>query len=214
MTPSRGPLLLASIHDVSPRFESEIDRLLDLLEPSIGNRLAMLVVPNHWGDAPIVPGSRFATRLRGWADDGIEIFLHGYVHRDEARHSGATDRIRARFMTAGEGEFLGSIQRRSPEPDQQRKVAGRRGYRAFDRRFRRARMALRARRTRSVAAICDPDCRRPYARLVADIRPDTRSRSGHHLGEPDAAAPGFFACRRRRPPEHPAQRIARRRPSA
>ena len=107
MTPSRGPLLLASIHDVSPRFESEIDRLLDLLEPSIGNRLAMLVVPNHWGNAPIVPGSRFATRLRGWADDGIEIFLHGYVHRDEARHSGATDRIRARFMTAGEGEFLG-----------------------------------------------------------------------------------------------------------
>jgi predicted deacetylase len=107
MTPSGGPLLLASIHDVSPRFESEIDRLLDLLEPSIGKRLAMLVVPNHWGNAPIVPGSRFATRLRGWADDGFEIFLHGYVHRDEARHSGATDRIRARFMTAGEGEFLG-----------------------------------------------------------------------------------------------------------
>jgi predicted deacetylase len=99
--------LLASIHDVSPRFEAEIDRLLDLLEPSIGKRLAMLVVPNHWGDAPIVPGSRFATRLRGWADDGVEMFLHGYIHRDEARHSGATDRIRARFMTAGEGEFLG-----------------------------------------------------------------------------------------------------------
>lgn len=104
---SRSPrLLLASIHDVSPRFESDVDRLVDLLSPHVGYRLAMLVVPNHWGDAPIVAGSAFATRLRGWADSGVEIFLHGFTHRDEARHDGS-DRLRARFMTAGEGEFLG-----------------------------------------------------------------------------------------------------------
>lgn len=101
------PLLLASIHDVSPRFESEVDRCLDLLRPHVGNRLAMLVIPNHWGSAPIVPGSPFAARLRGWADQGIEIFLHGFFHRDECRHDGAADRFRARLMTAGEGEFLG-----------------------------------------------------------------------------------------------------------
>jgi len=100
-------LLLASIHDVSPRFESEVDGLMDLLAPHVGERLAMLVVPNHWGDAPIVPGSPFATRLRRWADSGIEIFLHGYFHRDLVRHEAAADRLRARFMTAGEGEFLG-----------------------------------------------------------------------------------------------------------
>ena len=105
MSPTR--ILLASIHDVSPRFESEIARLLDLLRPHVGDRLAMLVVPNHWGDAPINPGSPFATRLRGWADAGIEIFLHGYFHRDEASHSRPGDRLRATFMTAGEGEFLG-----------------------------------------------------------------------------------------------------------
>jgi len=100
-------ILLASIHDVSPRFESEVDRLIDLLSPHIGIRTAMLVVPNHWGSAPIVPGSAFATRLRSWADEGREIFLHGFYHRDESRHHGPSDRIRARFMTAGEGEFLG-----------------------------------------------------------------------------------------------------------
>ena len=100
-------LLLASIHDVSPRFESEVDSLIDLLEPHVGKRLAMLVVPNHWGTAPIVPGSRFATRLRGWADQGVEMFLHGFTHRDEAQHSSAADRMRARFFTASEGEFLG-----------------------------------------------------------------------------------------------------------
>src|SRR3954469_12962928 len=100
-------LLLASIHDVSPRFESEVDELIDLLAPHVGKRLAMLVVPNHWGEAPIVPGSRFAQRLRGWAEEGAEIFLHGYFHRDRSRHERAADRLRAKFMTAAEGEFLG-----------------------------------------------------------------------------------------------------------
>jgi predicted deacetylase len=100
-------LLLASIHDVSPRFESEVDRLLDLLAPHVGKRLAMLVVPNHWGDAPIIPGSTFAGRLRAWAEQGIEIFLHGFTHRDAAQYTDAADRLRARFMTASEGEFLG-----------------------------------------------------------------------------------------------------------
>ena len=100
-------LLLASVHDVSPRFESEIDALVDLLRPHVGNCVAMLVVPNHWGDAPIIPGSPFARRLRDWANDGFEIFLHGYFHRDEVRHGRASDQLRSRLMTAGEGEFLG-----------------------------------------------------------------------------------------------------------
>jgi predicted deacetylase len=100
-------LLLASIHDVSPRFESEVDELLDLLRPHVDDRVAMLVVPNHWGDAPIVPGSAFATRLRRWAETGVEMFLHGFYHRDDSIHQAAGQRARARFMTAGEGEFLG-----------------------------------------------------------------------------------------------------------
>ncbi len=100
-------LMLASIHDVSPRFESEVDELIDLLGRHVSGRMAMLVVPNHWGDAPIVPGSRFATRLRNWAESGLEMFLHGYFHRDEHDHRAPADRLRARFMTAGEGEFMG-----------------------------------------------------------------------------------------------------------
>jgi predicted deacetylase len=111
MAPAPRPLLLASIHDVSPRFESEVDRLLDLLHPHVGRQLAMLVVPNQWGDAPIVPGTPFATRLRYWSDAGMEIFLHGFFHRDDTRHGPAAARLRARFMTAGEGEFLGLTRR-------------------------------------------------------------------------------------------------------
>ena len=100
-------LLLASIHDVSPRFESEVDQLADLLHSHVGDRLAMLVVPNHWGGAPIIAGSPFASRLRGWAERGLEMFLHGFFHRDEQRQLNAADSFRARHLTAGEGEFLG-----------------------------------------------------------------------------------------------------------
>ena len=84
----------------------DIDRLVEVLQPHVGDRIAMLVVPNHWGSAPIVPGSPFAARLRRWSEAGFEMFLHGFYHRDDHRHSGA-DGIRARLMTNGEGEFLG-----------------------------------------------------------------------------------------------------------
>ena len=107
MPSSSRRLLLASIHDVSPKFEAEVDCLVERLHPHVEKRIAMLVVPNHWGEAPIIRGSPFATRLRAWAEGGFEIFLHGYFHRDLNEHSKASDRLRARFMTASEGEFLG-----------------------------------------------------------------------------------------------------------
>jgi predicted deacetylase len=107
--------LLASIHDVSPRFEGEVEQLLDLVRPHVGNRLALLVVPNHWRQSPIAPGSAFATRLRGWAEAGFEIFLHGMYHQDEARHDRQSDRLRAQWMTAGEGEFLGLPKREAAD---------------------------------------------------------------------------------------------------
>ena len=99
--------LFASVHDVSPRFEPEIDGLIDLLAPHVGHRIALLVVPNHWDQSPIIRGSPFAGRLRSWAEAGFEIFLHGFYHRDGSRHESVTDRLRARWMTDREGEFLG-----------------------------------------------------------------------------------------------------------
>ncbi len=80
---------------------------MELLGAHVGGRLAMLVVPNHWGEAPIRAGSPFASRLRSWADQGIEMFLHGFYHRDEAGHQDVGNRLKARLMTANEGEFLG-----------------------------------------------------------------------------------------------------------
>jgi len=100
-------LLLASIHDVGPRFEREVDQLAELLGGILGGpKFAMLVVPNHWSEAPLAESIAFQRRLRDWADQGVEMFVHGWFHKDLAEHSGAAA-FKAKHMTAGEGEFLG-----------------------------------------------------------------------------------------------------------
>jgi uncharacterized protein len=100
--------LLASIHDVSPKFSNEVDTLLELLSRHLnGPNLAMLVVPDHWGSAPIVQDRAFQHRLRKWADAGVEMFVHGWEHRDMIAHENAITDFKAKHMTAGEGEFLG-----------------------------------------------------------------------------------------------------------
>ncbi|WP_293882416.1 polysaccharide deacetylase family protein [Sphingomonas sp.] len=94
--------LLASIHDVGPKFEAQIDALSDRLTGLLdGTRFAMLVVPDHWDRAPLSASPAFAARLRRWAEDGVEMFLHGWRHRDDAPASG----FARQHMTAGEGEF-------------------------------------------------------------------------------------------------------------
>lgn len=99
--------LLCSIHDVGPRFEREVDRLAELYDRQLGQaRFAMLVVPDHWGAAPLSQDKAFQSRLRSWSDAGVEMFVHGWFHRDQARHSGIA-KFKAGKLTAGEGEFLG-----------------------------------------------------------------------------------------------------------
>jgi predicted deacetylase len=114
--------LLLSIHDVTPRFDATVERLYDRLRGLTGtNRVAMLVVPNHWGRAPLAKDPRFAAKLRAWADEGVEMFLHGWFHKDDSRHHRTGAAFKARHMTAGEGEFLGL----SRDEAQRRLVEGR-----------------------------------------------------------------------------------------
>jgi predicted deacetylase len=106
MPPERR--LIVSIHDVGPRFEAEVDILVDRLTRLLGQmRFAMLVVPNHWGQAPLASNRAYQAKLRRWAEAGVEMFVHGWFHRDDSAHDGAVARLKARHMTAGEGEFLG-----------------------------------------------------------------------------------------------------------
>lgn len=105
--PARKRRLLASIHDVGPRFEREVDQLVERLSRHLGGpRFAMLVVPDHWGEAPLSRSKSFQAKLRDWANDGVEMFVHGWTHKDDSSHNGAAS-FKAKHMTAGEGEFLG-----------------------------------------------------------------------------------------------------------
>jgi len=102
-----GRRLLVSIHDVGPAFTAQVEQLVELLNARLGHNLfAMLVVPNHWDAHPIAGDRVFASRLRAWADQGVEMFVHGWSHRDRAEHTGLAG-FKARHMTASEGEFLG-----------------------------------------------------------------------------------------------------------
>ncbi|HET9511167.1 MAG TPA: DUF2334 domain-containing protein [Sphingomonas sp.] len=106
MQPERR--LFLSVHDVGPKFENQVDQLHALLgRHASDDRIALLVVPNHWGQAPLIRGSAFATKLRRWADAGADLFVHGWFHRDDSVHAGRAAKLKARHMTAGEGEFLG-----------------------------------------------------------------------------------------------------------
>ena len=67
----------------------------------------MLVVPNYWNRAHLADAPAFQARLRRWSDQGVEMILHGWSHRDDSRHGTARPRSRRAIMTAGEGEFLG-----------------------------------------------------------------------------------------------------------
>lgn len=102
-----GKRVLASIHDVHPGSLDAVERLAAQFERHLGGpRYAMLVVPDHWGANGVRGNTGFAARLRGWADRGIEMFVHGWFHKDLADHSGLAA-LKAKHMTASEGEFLG-----------------------------------------------------------------------------------------------------------
>lgn len=100
--------LLLSIHDVSPRFLPQIERLdAHFARHGDTDRIALLVVPDHWGEAPIARDPAFCAWLRRRHAGGAEIILHGWSHRDDGGDArGVIDRLRGRTMTAGEGEFL------------------------------------------------------------------------------------------------------------
>jgi predicted deacetylase len=106
--PPNTKRLLLSIHDVSPAHEAPVARLIDLIERHAGEgRYAMLVTPDFHGDWPIAGYPGFQRWLRDRAQGGVEIFLHGWSHRDDTVHARAADRWKATMMTASEGEFLG-----------------------------------------------------------------------------------------------------------
>jgi predicted deacetylase len=99
------PALLVSIHDVTPAFEREVQRLWDVCR---AHRItpALLVVPNWHGSWPLQSSADYITWLRARADEGAEIVLHGERHDEVGLRRSIVDEWRALGRTNREGEFL------------------------------------------------------------------------------------------------------------
>ncbi len=100
------PRVLLSVHDVAPPFLKPIQDILGLLHHLGFAPPALLVVPRYHRRVDLRHLPDFTMALRGWLDAGSELILHGHVHLDDSRPEGLVNRLKARFLTAGEGEFL------------------------------------------------------------------------------------------------------------
>ena len=98
-------MLLVSIHDVTPAFESRVLQLWDLCS-SCGITPALLVVPNWHGAWPLEQYPGFLDWIRARAAQGGEVVLHGERHDEVGLPRLPSDSWRAWGNTAGEGEFL------------------------------------------------------------------------------------------------------------
>lgn len=93
-----------SIHDVSPRYAAEVEHAI-LLCRARGVNPALLVVPNHHGQAPLDQAPDFVHRLRQLGQEGSQILLHGLYHE--------TDRAPARFFVGDPRTSFGRWLRQS-----------------------------------------------------------------------------------------------------
>lgn len=98
-------MLLVSIHDVSPVFESRVFQLWDLCS-SCGITPALFVVPNWHGAWPLEQYPDFLKWVHSCAAQGAELVLHGERHDEMGLPRSPRDSWRAWGNTAGEGEFL------------------------------------------------------------------------------------------------------------
>lgn len=100
--------LLLSVHDVTPRHFERLKAIHAFLQDlGVGPRYAMLVVPDFWQQWPLEDHQDFADWIRDRANEGVEIILHGFTHRDESIHNSTFKSWKARNLTAREGEFYG-----------------------------------------------------------------------------------------------------------
>ena len=186
-------LLLASIHDVSPVSKAKSTACWTSWDRTVGNRVAMLVVPNHWGDAPIIPGSAFASaaaKLGRQGNRDVPSRLLPPRHECSRRKGGSAagplhDGRRGRVPRPFKGRGCQAHCRRTrPRGERDRPL---------DRRLRCSGMALWSGRRWKPSMMRRCPCRRPFASLVAGVRQAARTWSRHHLGKPDADAPRIIA---------------------
>jgi predicted deacetylase len=110
------PVLVASIHDVSPLTWRRVDAMLGDLGRIGVRRTSLLVVPDHHRRGRMTDDAAFCEWLRERVREGHEAVVHGYNHlREPASGEGLWKRWVTRSYTAGEGEFFDLGEREAGE---------------------------------------------------------------------------------------------------
>ena len=103
---ARGPRgCVVALHDVAPRTLAACRALAERLDALGVAPLALLVVPSFHGDPTPGRDSETARWIEARRGRGDEVLLHGYHHVADRPPVGLAGRLRARLLTAGEGEF-------------------------------------------------------------------------------------------------------------
>jgi hypothetical protein len=96
-------MIHVSIHDVSPRWRDEVETALRWCH-EVGVRPGLLVVPDFHRRHALLDDAAYCARLRVLAEEGHEVFLHGYHHlAPDGR--GVLHFVAQRLVSAGEAEF-------------------------------------------------------------------------------------------------------------
>ncbi|MDB6171843.1 MAG: deacetylase [Chthoniobacteraceae bacterium] len=98
--------LVVSLHDVSPRTRLDCTAILAALKEAGVPACSLLVIPDHHRRGHLLDDADFCQWLRGLANEGHEVVIHGYHHWRERRPA---ERLLQKFLTrlytADEGEF-------------------------------------------------------------------------------------------------------------
>jgi predicted deacetylase len=103
-----APALLVSLHDVSPLTLVDCERALALLRDTglKSEELTVLVIPRHEGRAPLDQDAATVRFVRGLADGGATLVMHGLTHRMPGRAWTPAGFVRGHVFARGQGELL------------------------------------------------------------------------------------------------------------
>jgi predicted deacetylase len=102
--------VLLSLHDVTPAHRERIERAEALFRELGVRKATYLLVPAFHGAEPCDHDESWIAWCRAPRPFQVDWLLHGYSHREtlspDAGSGDLSERLKRRYMTAGEGEFL------------------------------------------------------------------------------------------------------------
>ncbi|HEY5036574.1 MAG TPA: polysaccharide deacetylase family protein [Chthoniobacterales bacterium] len=99
--------LVVSIHDVAPATQARAAEIVKAVAELGVGCCSLLIVPDYHHQGRSMADADFCEWLRGLAEQGSEIVLHGFYHQRQRRpNESAREKAITRFYTADEGEFF------------------------------------------------------------------------------------------------------------